>query len=62
MRVRRAKGPRVTFASRISAWLRRVIRKDQLADPQWEEEARRERTGKMGEDIRTEDEARDPTR
>jgi hypothetical protein len=52
----------VTFASRISAWLQRIIRKDQLADPQWDEEERRERTGKMGEDIRTEDESRDSTR
>jgi hypothetical protein len=55
-------GPKVSFASRVSAWLRRIIRKEQLSDPQWDEEIRRERTGKMGENIRTEEEARETHR
>jgi hypothetical protein len=62
MRARTTTGPKVTFASRVSAWLGKIIRKEQLADPQWAEETRRERTGEMGENIRTEEEARDPNR
>ena len=62
MRARRTTRPRASFAARVGAWLRRIIRKDQLADPQWDEERRRERTGKMGENLRTEDEARDLNR
>ena len=44
-------GPKRGFASRVGRWLRSVIRKEREGDVQWEEESRRERTGKMGEDI-----------
>jgi hypothetical protein len=51
-----------SFASRIGSWLRRIVRREQLADPQWDEERRREQSGKMGEDIRTEEEPRSTSR
>jgi hypothetical protein len=38
--------------ARLGGWLRRVVRNEQRADPEWDEEVRREQTGKMGEDIR----------
>jgi hypothetical protein len=44
------------FVSRIGTWLRAVVQKAQQADPQWDEELRRERTGKMGENIRGQEE------
>jgi hypothetical protein len=37
---------------RFGNWLRAVVQKERLADPQWDEEERREQTGKMGENIR----------
>jgi hypothetical protein len=46
----------------VTRWLGNVIRREQRADPQWKEEERRERTGKMGENIHTEDEAGNPNR
>ncbi|HMI87008.1 MAG TPA: hypothetical protein VK550_23095 [Polyangiaceae bacterium] len=48
--------------ARLGSWLRGVVRKEQLADPQWDEEARREQTGKIGEDLRTREEFHLPER
>jgi hypothetical protein len=42
---------KIPLLSRIGSWLRGLVRKEQRADPEWEEEVRREQTGKMGEDI-----------
>jgi hypothetical protein len=59
MRSRRSSSKRrAGLASRIGGWLRRIIRNEQHGDPQWEEESRRERTGKSGENIHTDNEAR----
>jgi hypothetical protein len=46
-------------ASRFGSWLRSIVRKDVQADPQWDDEVRRERTGKAGEDL--EDPSQPPT-
>jgi hypothetical protein len=43
---------KLPLIARLGNWLRGVVRKEQHADPEWEEEVRREQTGKMGEDIR----------
>jgi hypothetical protein len=53
---------RAGWASGVGAWLHRIIRKEQRGDPQWEEESRRERVGKIGENVRTEEEAREGRR
>jgi len=44
--------------TRLGNWLRAVVRKEQLADPQWDEEVRREQTGQMGENLHTAEEMR----
>jgi hypothetical protein len=41
--------------SRIGTWLRATLRKEQAADPEWAEDESRRRSGKMGEDIVTDD-------
>lgn len=38
--------------TRMGNWLKGVVSKEQHADPQWEEEVERKKSGKMGEDIR----------
>jgi hypothetical protein len=45
--------------SRIGTWLRTTLRKERSADPLWEEDERRRRSGKMGENVVT-DEAAPP--
>jgi hypothetical protein len=62
VRTRPSKARHRSFSSRIGSWLRRIVRREQLVDPQWDEERRREQSGKMGEDIRTEEEARSTSR
>ena len=53
---------KIPFMSRVGSWLRGLVRREQLADPEWEEEVRREQTGKMGEDIRLPEDIRAPER
>jgi hypothetical protein len=48
--------------ARIGHWLRGVVKKEQRADPQWDEEVKREETGKMGEDIRLPEDMRQSER
>jgi hypothetical protein len=62
MRTRGSQSRRGAGRSGIGAWLHRIIRKEQQGDRQWEEQRRRERTGKIGEDVRTEEEAREGRR
>jgi hypothetical protein len=38
--------------ARLGSWLRGVIGKEQRADPQWDEDVKRQQAGKMGENIR----------
>jgi hypothetical protein len=59
MRRRGSESRRRAGWSGIGAWLYRIIRKEQQGDRQWEEQRRRERSGKIGEDIRTEEETRE---
>ena len=39
------------LVSRMGNWLQALVQKEQKADPQWDEEERRERGGKAGENI-----------
>jgi hypothetical protein len=39
------------FVSGLGRWLRTIVRRAQRADPQWDEEVKRERRGQMGENI-----------
>jgi len=47
---RRARG-RQPVLSRIGTWLRTRIRSEQAGDPEWADDERRRRSGKMGENI-----------
>jgi len=55
MQRRESTASKTPLLARIGNWLRAVVGREQRADPQWNEEVKRERTGKMGEDILPED-------